>query len=297
MGLNDNINNGCTGSGCSGGQCTGGGCGGGSCGGSGCSNNPANSVECTDQIVLDKSGYTGGAGVDLIRKRLNESLQQYYEYKCSRKTIDNVHYIDTKIPCTDENAIRALDTRAYRCINGTWHYADAAILQDKNQIYETQKYREPLYLSIGGGANPCKEEPIYDHHGCIVGYKPFLVAEGEFGIWETSEIYPFTKNCGEVNQVGDCEYVYGEEAGKNVRLFRTPSVSSEPFYIGGRDGVPNRYEGGGLEDDGAYVFMIGLRVEGITPPKYLPKPLCKENPYTITYVERTESNKSVIASG
>lgn len=297
MGLNDNITNGCTGSGCSGGQCTGGGCGSGSCGGSGCSNNPADSIECTDKIVLDKSGYTGGIGVDLIRKRLNESLQQYYDYKCSRKTIDEVHYIDTKIPCNNENAIRALDSRAYRCINGTWHYADAAILQDKNQIYETKKHQEPLYLKIGAGASPCKEEPIYDHHGCIVGYKPFLVAEGEFGVWETSEIYPFTKNCGEVNKVGDCEYVYGEEAGKNVRLFRTPSVSSESFYIGGRDGVPNRYEGGGLEDDGAYVFMIGLRVEGLTPPKYLPKPLCKENWATITYVERTESNKSVIGSG
>ncbi|MFS8063487.1 MAG: hypothetical protein ACMG5Z_02755 [Luteimonas sp.] len=168
---------------------------------------------------------------------------------------------------------------------------------DKNQIYETKKIQQPLYLSVGAGKNPCKEQPIYDHHGCIIGYKPFLVSEGEFGIWKTTEIYPFTKNCGEQDQVGDCEYIYGDLAGKNVRLFRTPSVSKEPFFIGGRDGVPNRYEGGGMEDDGAYVLMIGVRVEGITPPKNLPKPLCKINPYSITYVERTESNKSVIASG
>lgn len=297
MGLIDNnVNNGCTGGGCSGGQCSGGGCNG-SCAGSGCGNNPGNSVGCTDKVALDDSGYEGGAGREAIKRRLNEALTQYYDYLCQRKTIDNVHYIDTKIPCSQSNDARVVEDRAYRCINGTWHYADAAIVQDKNQVYKTEKQEEPLYLKVGGGLNPCKEEPIYDHHGCIIGYKPFLVSEGEFGIWKTSEIYPFTKNCGEVNQIGDCEYVYGDLAGKNVRLFRTPSVSSEPFYIGGRDGVPNRYEGGGMEDDGAYVFMIGLRIEGITPPRNLPKPLCDKNPYSITYVERTESNKSVIASG
>lgn len=297
MGLNpDNIINNCNGSGCNGGQCSGSGCSGGSCGGSGCSNNPADSSECQNKKTLDDSGYTGGQGKDLIRKRLDQALKDYYDYKCSRRTIDNVHYVDTGEPCDGSIPIRYSGESVYKCIGGTWHYADGGRIQDKNQVYETKIEQKPLYAMIGGGTNPCKEEPIYDHHGCIIGYKPFLVSEGEFGIWNTSEIYPMTKNCVENNN-GECEYVYGDLAGKNVRLFRTPSVAKEPFFIGGRDGVPNRYDGGGMEDDGAYVFMIGLRVEGITPPKNLPKPLCDKNPYTITYVERTENNKSVIGSG
>ncbi|MCC6818131.1 MAG: hypothetical protein IT245_04505, partial [Bacteroidia bacterium] len=297
MGLIDNINNGCSGEGCSGGQCKGGGCSGGSCAGNGCSNNPANNAECTNKETLETNGYKGGGAREAIRRQLNKALEDYYNYKCSRRTVDNVHYLDTKIPCDTEGSIRYEEDTAYKCIGGTWHHADAAIIQDKNQKYETQKEQEPLYLTIGGGTNPCQEEPILDHHGCIIGYKPFLVSEGEFGVWMTTEIYPMTKNCGETDAVGDCEYVYGKEAGKNVRLFRTPSVSNVPFFLGGKDGVPSRYEGATLEDDGAYVFMIGLRIEGITPPRNLPKPLCKINPYTGTYVERTEGNKTVIGSG
>ena len=296
MGLGPDLNN-CTGAGCGGGQCSGGGCNGGSCGGSGCSNNSANSEICTDKVTLGEEGYRGGAGKESIRARLEELLKDYYDELCSRPTIDNVHYIKTDVECDGSIPHRYSNGVAYKCINGFWHAADGGSLKDLNQTYETEKAKDPLYFSVGAGSNPCKEEPIYDHHGCIIGYKPFLVAEGEFGIWNTSEIYPMTKNCGSMDGSGDCEYVYGDLAGKNVRLFRTPSVSREPFYIGGRDGVPNRYDGAGSEEDGAYVLMIGLRVEGITPPKNSPKPRCKTNPYTITYVERTEANKSAIASG
>lgn len=296
MGLGPDLNN-CTGGGCGGGQCSGGGCNGGSCGGSGCSNHTANSDACTNRVVLGEDGYRGGAGKESIRIRLDSILKEYYEEICNRPTVDNVHYVKTDQECDGSIPYKYSVGVTYKCINGFWYAADGGNLKDLNQTYETKKAQKPLYFSVGGGSNPCKEEPIYDHHGCIVGYKPFLVAEGEFGIWNTTEIYPMTKNCGTKDQAGDCEYVYGDLAGKNVRLFRTPSVSREPFYIGGRDGVPNRYDGAGMEDDGAYVLMIGLRVEGITPPKNLPKPLCKTNPYTITYVERTEANKSVIGSG
>ncbi len=289
--------NNCQGSGCSGGQCSGGGCSGGSCGGSGCSNHSANSEACQNRETLGEDGYKGGAGKEFIKRRLQEIIDEYYVYTCERPTIDEVHYIDTGQACDGGIPVKYSGDQVYRCINGTWHYADGGHIKDKNQIHQTIKNQTPLYFSVGGGSNPCKEEPIYDHHGCIIGYKPFLVAEGEFGIWKTTEIYPMTKNCGAKDDAGDCEHIYGDLAGKNVRLFRTPSVAKEPFYIGGRDGVPNRYDSAGMEDDGAYVLMIGLRVEGITPPKDSPKPRCKERPYSITYVERTEAQKSVIASG
>lgn len=291
------LQGGCTGGSCSGGQCNGAGCNGGSCGGSGCSNNAADAEICKEKIVLTGDGYKGGMTKEILRSKLQEAIDLYHEYQCNRPTIDNVHYIDTKQPCTGSVDVIESNGLAYRCINGTWHYADGGRVTDKVMDYRVSKEQKPLYLEIGAGLNPCKEEPIYDHHGCIIGYKPFLVSEGEFGIWNTSEIYPMTKNCGEKDKTGDCEYVYRDIAGKNVRLFRTPSVSQQPFFIGGRDGVPNRYEPAGVEDDGAYVFMIGIRVEGITPPKNSPKPRCKVNPYTITYVERTEANKSVIGSG
>ena len=288
----------CSGSGCSSGTCGSGGCSSGSCGGAGCSNDTSHSSICKDRTILDDEGYEGGGMKELIRRNIQGVLDEFRDYRCNKiKTIDNIQYHDTGIGCHKIGQITHANGLTYRCIGGTWHYADGGNVQDINQKYETVKKQEPLYMMVGGGKQPCKEEPIYDHHGCIIGYKPFLVAEGEFGIWNTSEIYPMTKNCGDNDATGDCEYVYGDLAGKNVRLFRTPSVSKEPFYIGGRDGVPNRYDGAGMEDDGAYVLMIGLRVEGITPPKNLPKPLCKVNPYTITYVERTESNKSVIANG
>jgi len=130
-------------------------------------------------------------------------------------------------------------------------------------------------------ATSCSPEPIYADDGCtIVGYKPFKYADGKFGVWLTDEVYPQTENC-------ECEPIYGTLAGERVRLHRAPSVAKEPFFLNKRTGVPHEFDLGNTIEDEAFVFMIGLRLENISIPDNLPKPLCPDNPYSAMYVPRT----------
>ncbi len=131
----------------------------------------------------------------------------------------------------------------------------------------------------------------YAEDGCtVIGVKPLLYSDGKFGAWTTQEVYPETLDC-------DCEYIYGPLAGKNVRLHKAPSVSKEPHFASFASGVPNKYDMANSEFTEGYAFMLGVQFNNITLPANPPKPLCLNNPYSITHVERTESNKTVIGSG
>lgn len=153
----------------------------------------------------------------------------------------------------------------------------------------------------GGGGNedpkgPCNDlkfEYVYDEDGCeIIGVKPLKLSEGTFGFWETEETYPLTKDCN-----GD--YIYGDLAGKRVRLHATPGNNKEPHFLSCQNGVPFDLDPANSEFDSTYIDFIGVIFEGIVAPnpEELDKPLCKENPFTITIIPRTENDTSVLSSG
>lgn len=141
-----------------------------------------------------------------------------------------------------------------------------------------------------------KEEDTQLPKNCFVpNDSPILLCEGTFDSWCTEELYPDVED-------DNCEKIFGDNAGKNVRLFKYPSLSKAGSYIGGhfytsKDGVISKHTIHNDERRGAFVFMYGLKVRNIPIPDKLPKPLNENNPATITYVKRTESNKTVVASG
>ncbi len=132
---------------------------------------------------------------------------------------------------------------------------------------------------------------VYSDDGCDVIDKKYpIVAEGELGAWQSTEIYPTTKDC-------DGKYVFGDLAGKPVRLHRIPSSEQEPHFISYHDGVVHAGDLTGYELQDTFVRPIWLNFKNIKFPDNPPKPLCPSNPFTITYVKRDPTNKRVLASG
>lgn len=198
--------------------------------------------------------------------------------------------IPTGVYCDTNGDIQTVDDICMVCIGNQWFYKAGTYALPTRGGYDRKKSR------MGGDENgiPLSEyapEPIYDADGCtIIGYKPKLYASGKFGYWETDEQYPMTEN-------DKCESIYGDMAGKNVRLFKVPSTAKLPSFVSFKGGVPNLHDAGNAEDDDAFVFMTGLNISNIVLPTDTPKPLCKENPFTIYMAERTEANKTVVGTG
>lgn len=184
------------------------------------------------------------------------------------------------------------DGLCFECQNGKWtQIINKGILGVNNSYTRSKNTSTEAALASGGPSDDFYFEEILDEDGCeVIGVKPALYSDGDFGYWQTKETYPFTKDC-------NCENIYGDLAGKPVRLHRVPSVAKEPYFLSKKGGVPNQYDIGNMEDKDSFVFLTGVSFSGIEPPTNLPKPLCDQNPFTIVYVQRTEANKSVIGSG
>lgn len=164
-----------------------------------------------------------------------------------------------------------------------WHYVE-------NAIYVAEKPQGMAY-SASSDESDCQPEIIYDEEGCeIIDIKPAKYSRGKMGYWESDETYPLTKDC-------NGGYIYGDLAGCPIRHHKMPSRTLEPHWISYSNGVPNAYDPGAHEWNKSYANFIGLRFTNIQPPTNTPKPLCSANPFTIGYVKRTDSNKSVIGSG
>lgn len=136
---------------------------------------------------------------------------------------------------------------------------------------------------------PC--QPIYDEDGCtVIDCIPLKIMSGQFGYAESKETYPESLDC-------DGEFIYGEEAGQPIRLFRVPSREKIPHFISYQTGVRNIKEPGNDELDRGYIQVIGLDIKGIVMPENTPKPLCSTNPFTIVMIKRDDGNKTVLAKG
>lgn len=245
----------------------------------------------------------------LRRYSIMKSKVTIGEYNCLAKNLGTepgeYKLINTGNECYQENRIKCMGSACEQCIDGTWHYIENATRVESR--VSTSKpnsggFSDPskpqgIVGNLGGTnststlSNDFSFEYIYDEDGCtIIGVKPKKYSDGVFGYWETQGTYPDTENC-------DCEEIYGDLVGKNIRLHRVPSVSKEPFFMSFGGSVPNMYEAGNEEDKDSFSFFISPSFNNITPPDNLPKPLNEENPFTITYMERTEANKSVLGSG
>jgi hypothetical protein len=289
---------------CVDGSC-GGGCSGG-CGGSGCSSTSSSiplgsscsSGRCSGcsktrneaKVAWEAVG-TGRTPVRAVNYAINKTKAYVDELKNSMEDFSTKYgdkkYLDTAIPCSVEGRKKCNGPSCMECSNGTWKYINNADRYPGRPAIGRSVRGDDSIEPNGDGFS---FENIYDEDGCtVIGVKPRKFSEGNFGYWETRETYPETENC-------ECQKIYGDLAGKNVRLHRVPSVTKEPHFVSFSGGVPNQFDSGNDEDKNSFTFFIGLKLENITPPTNLPKPLNPSHPFTITYVERTEGNKSVLGS-
>ena len=268
----------CGSGGCSGGSCGGGkgSCsGGGSCGGTGSCGSYGS--------VRNMCSYCGSCG--------NPSAGS--GGACWSCTGDYCRHICYEKPQTSRQAIVRLLT----------HRVSTFKAAKFNRTYGLKTEPEGIGLRLsaapptGGGGMKYAKVLVYDEDGCSVIEKLYpIVARGKFGYFESSESYPETMNCGED---GKLFKIWGDLAGKPVRMFRTPSRRLEPHFMSFQEGVIHFKDKGNYELQDSWVRPIWFNFKNITPPTedMLPKPLCPNNPYTITYIERTPNNKRILASG
>lgn len=100
----------------------------------------------------------------------------------------------------------------------------------------------------------------------------------------------------------DCEgnFIYGSLAGTPVAHHKFPDSSREPHFVSKSLGVPyGTYWNDAGETSDLYIRIMGVRFRNVPIPdeSLLPLPLCPHNPYTISMVKRTNSNKKVIIKG
>jgi hypothetical protein len=184
--------------------------------------------------------------------------------------------------CSQEGYQTCVGNVCYICNNGKWENINNADSYENNSSY----IKDGL-----DNVDSFTFEYEYDSDGCtVIGVKPQKVATGSFGTRVTQNTYPNTEDC-------NCSKIYGDLAGEKIRLHQVPSLSKIQHALSFSSGVPNKYDQANSEFNDTYMIMIGPSFENIQIPDNLPKPLCPNNPYSITYVERTEANKSVIGSG
>lgn len=219
-------------------------------------------------------------GIKYIKEKFTNFKEQF---KAKTVTVKPNIGVKQGSKCELEGQTTCIGEVCYGCRDGEWVYLNAGQSYEVNAAYtKTGPVKDTTDLGF---------EFEFAEDGCtVLGIKPKLYVEGKFGSWLLDETYPMTLNC-------ECEFVYGDLAGERVRLHKVPSVAKEPHIISFSSGVPSRYDQANSEFKDTYAMMIGPKFTNIQPPANPPKPICPHNPFTITYVERTEANKTVIGTG
>lgn len=129
---------------------------------------------------------------------------------------------------------------------------------------------------------------IVDCEGNILTEVEYLDRdEGSMECYQSELLYPDTRNC-------DGDYIYGDLActpithhtfPDNLRLYDNYSK------------VPNFYSPGADKYDDTNIYLLGVKFDNIETPEDTSIPLCEANPYTIVYVKRDTTNKSIIMKG
>lgn len=214
--------------------------------------------------------------------------------KASRETsVDSGEkiYKKTKQTCKNDGDVRFEGQMCYECKDGHWHYVENAT---KGRVHKESYSRKGSPIEVNFGANQdtgLRGGGDDDDKDCFPEYEPTPYSKGCFGYWETDALYPETIG------TDDCLPIYGELAGKPVRLFRVPSTSKEELGFALLDGVPNKYDAAaGLKENG-YTIVTGIVVENVSIPEEMRPFVCEENPFTVGITPIDEANKTMLGYG
>jgi hypothetical protein len=225
-----------------------------------------------------------------IGAKIKALMQENSDLIASARPRGTIDRVPTGVSCTTEGITTFDGGICMECSGGMLYYVSGAWSADNRGEYSRGNTSD-VQASIGGSRPNLAPTPIYDEDGCtVIDLEPKIYATGSFGYWETTETYPMTED-------ENCEPIYGDMAGKKIRLFKVPSNAILPSFISYKGGVPNKHDAGNVEDDESYVFMTGMRVSNIEFPTETPKPLCPNNPYSILMVPRGEHDKTVVGTG
>lgn len=212
---------------------------------------------------------------------------------------DQVRLIKTERTCdaSDEGKkIFGSNGICYECQGGYWHYVNNAMVPEQDSFITKKADSTKVNAAKGSPKPPTSggnnESPIDIDSECFKRAIPIPYSEGFFGYWETNEKYPT------IIGRDDCEYVYGEYAGKNQRLFVAPGLGKEPHFISFSNGVPSQQEPGNDELQNTFAIVTGLYVTGFDKfPPWVWEKLCKKNPFTIRMGIRNEGETTVLGTG
>lgn len=196
---------------------------------------------------------------------------------------------------------RGSRTNIQKCIDGFWHTIYNAGTSAHRKPY--QNTYKKVNFNARGMANLPDATGGTGGPDCEDGdERPELVktfvsnGPSVFGTAVFEDTYPAADGDEPVLNC-DCQPLWGVLEGQNLRFHRVPSAAKVPEFDSLSNGVPHSLGASDKEFDELNVYLIVPRFDGIPVPDNPPKPICRENPFSIMYTERTEYNKSVIGSG
>ncbi|HMT02171.1 MAG TPA: hypothetical protein PKD00_02485 [Burkholderiales bacterium] len=223
------------------------------------------------------------------------------------------------VPCSDEGCLGNCDTSI--CNSTAWgsqgSCPDGQVEAFTNYLPEYYIYTLPFVDLSASGWTIAEETATYiKWTGCynsdsllpitqdcdVLYLENCVYSEGELAYHQSCERYPLIKDC-------NGEYMYptetdelGNIVGQYIRHHRMPDSTTEPHYtVGGTNLAyvePKETENiatVGTPYMDTYVYPVGLNFTNIQPPDDIAPEMIKG--FRIVYVERTITNKSVVAKG
>ena len=245
----------------------GGGCGSGGSGGGGCSGSGKNCNDCAKEKCLGPI-YSGARCGEIINTGKFRSSITTGKYVCNTSTCSKPDQWSDDGICAECNNVGQ-----FHMTNGGQEYRLERFAEKRILVNEPKVAFDSDVPNCPGG------EPIYDASGCrIIGKKPVIVQEGEFGYFESLDTYPEIKNCN-----GD--YLYGEDKGAPIRYPMFPDENLVPYHVTNQEGVVSDAMPENQEWGKTKLRILGAKLVGFSLPQEvidsLPKPLCPMNPVSV----------------
>lgn len=248
-------------------------------------NNPDGVPDDTVDEIQDELGEADPATeadpcVDCGNSQLQEGLDLGNSFGTS--SIDFITNIIRRTRIRGKNKIKS----------GNLKQAIQSFLDEVKDLDDDEEENKEVYDVVNYTPVPRNNDNFNDFEKSLRDNDLAKIGEFDFKVFESSQVYPNTKDC-----MG--EFIYGDLAGQPIKLIEIPDESEIPFFISFQNGVKSQKTLGVDEFADAYAFFIGLKLENIEFPvdDELHTPLCEETPYTVYFAETTPINRRIVAKG
>ena len=126
-----------------------------------------------------------------------------------------------------------------------------------------------------------------------------IYTEGELGYFESNEKYPVIKDCDGNYMFPTTKDSNGNVVGQNIRLFKMPDSTIEPFHNNIVDEYANYNNKNRYKQyyDKIEIYPLGLKLENIEYPTLEETGGVKVTGIRLVYIKREQFNKSILDKG